>query len=404
MSADKLKIAVVVHGRFFAFDLAHELLRQGHDVTLFTNYPVRIAEKFGIPAKNTRSFLLHGVLSRLIAFAYRHGAAPDGEPFLHRLFGRWAAFELAKGRWDIVAIFSGVAEEALLATKTSGSIRILIRGSAHIRHQREILLDECKRTGYSVSLPSRWIVDREEREYALADYILVLSDFCRISFVGRGVPPEKILTFGLGADTDKFKPSPAAVENRRRRLLAGNRLRVLTVGTFSFQKGAYDLVSIAASLKDTADFRFVGSVEKEAAALVKKNAGIISFFPKQDESRLLEQYEWGDVFLFPTIQDGFAAVLVQALVSALPILTTTNCGGPDLVKDEAAGWIVPIRDPEAAVSRLRWCDAHRKELADQVARLYERYSAWGSSESARRFADICLGLRRAHFGRRERLS
>jgi UDP:flavonoid glycosyltransferase YjiC (YdhE family) len=32
----KLKIAIVVHGRFHAFDLARALLRRGHDVTLFT--------------------------------------------------------------------------------------------------------------------------------------------------------------------------------------------------------------------------------------------------------------------------------------------------------------------------------------------------------------------------------
>ncbi|WP_242046550.1 hypothetical protein [Cylindrospermum sp. FACHB-282] len=47
----KLKIAVVVHGRFHAFDLARELIEQGNEVTLFTNYPKKIVEKFGINKK-----------------------------------------------------------------------------------------------------------------------------------------------------------------------------------------------------------------------------------------------------------------------------------------------------------------------------------------------------------------
>lgn len=33
-----MKIALVVHGRFHAFDFARELSRN-HDVTIFTNYP-----------------------------------------------------------------------------------------------------------------------------------------------------------------------------------------------------------------------------------------------------------------------------------------------------------------------------------------------------------------------------
>lgn len=43
-----MKIAIVVHGRFDAFDLARALIARGHDVTLFTNYPGWAVEPFGI--------------------------------------------------------------------------------------------------------------------------------------------------------------------------------------------------------------------------------------------------------------------------------------------------------------------------------------------------------------------
>ena len=50
-----MKIAVVVHGRFFAFELARALLARGHDVTVFTNYPRWAAARFGLPPARVRA-------------------------------------------------------------------------------------------------------------------------------------------------------------------------------------------------------------------------------------------------------------------------------------------------------------------------------------------------------------
>jgi glycosyltransferase involved in cell wall biosynthesis len=92
--------------------------------------------------------------------------------------------------------------------------------------------------------------------------------------------------------------------------------------------------------------------------------------PKQPHHQLPEWYGQSDLFLFPTIEDGFAAVLPQAQANGLPVLTTPNSAGPDLISDGTNGWILPIRSPESFVSRLLWCDDHRTELADMVRRLY----------------------------------
>ena len=97
----KLKIAIVVHGRFHAFDLARALLLRGHDVTLFTNYPKWAVKRFDFPESRARSFWLHGVMSRAASKLHRGGGARHEEWF-HTLFGRWAATELAKEHWDIV--------------------------------------------------------------------------------------------------------------------------------------------------------------------------------------------------------------------------------------------------------------------------------------------------------------
>src|SRR5664279_4841224 len=123
-----MRIAIVVQGRFHAFDLALSLLQRGHDVHIFTNYPVWAAKRFGLPPERIHSFWFHGLLSRAIG---RLGLSDDLDPFVHKTFGRWAAKQLESGTWDVIHPFSGVAEETLRVN--TGALRLLLRGSSHIR-------------------------------------------------------------------------------------------------------------------------------------------------------------------------------------------------------------------------------------------------------------------------------
>ena len=113
--ARKLRIAIAVHGRFHAFDAARALLELGHDVEVFTNLPAFVAKPFGIPHQRIHSLLVHGVLSRIAMHLrlMKYFEAP-----LHRLFGRRVAQVIAQhaqryGAFDVVHVFSGVAEELL---------------------------------------------------------------------------------------------------------------------------------------------------------------------------------------------------------------------------------------------------------------------------------------------------
>jgi glycosyltransferase involved in cell wall biosynthesis len=79
------------------------------------------------------------------------------------------------------------------------------------------------------------------------------------------------------------------------------------------------------------------------------------------QAELPRYYADADLFLYPTIQDGYAAVTAQAKASGLPILTTAHGAGLDIVTPDEDGWIVPLRDPAAIVARLKWCRANRPE-------------------------------------------
>jgi glycosyltransferase involved in cell wall biosynthesis len=386
-----LKIAIAVHGRFHAFDLARALLARGHDVTLLTNYPKWAVDRFGIPRQRVRSFWLHGILSRAAWKLHDMGRLVYPEAWLHRMFGQWVAATLRRERWDVVHLWSGVAEEALCDRERPGTVRLMVRGSAHIRTQATLLADEEQRTGTRQDQPSRWIIQREQREYALSDRIVVLSTFARDSFIAEGVPADKLALVPLGAPLNKFRPTVNVAEARRNRILSGTRLRILFVGTVCFRKGLWDLAEVVRTLgTERFDFHFVGPCSPEARKVTTGLRRQVTFTGKQPQDSLSRAYAWGDVFVFPTVEDGYAVVLAQAAAAGLPILTTTNCSGPDLVREGDSGWVVPIRAPEALVERLRWADIHRVDLAAMADRVYADFQPRDWADVARDFERVCL--------------
>jgi glycosyltransferase involved in cell wall biosynthesis len=154
------------------------------------------------------------------------------------------------------------------------------------------------------------------------------------------------------------------------RIKNGSPLRVLTVGSFSMRKGAYDLVEIARGMAGLMSFRLVGDISAEALALKNRAGSAIEFVPRVPEYELKQHYSWADIFVFPTIEDGFPAVLAQALASGIPALATPNSCAPDIVRHGETGWILPIRSPARFLDQLNWCDAHRIELQGMVQGLY----------------------------------
>lgn len=357
-------VDIVVHGRFFAFSLAQAMVEHGQRVRVLTNYPTLIASRFGMTSEMTLPCVWHGISSRLL---HRLSVAVNRrvmEPWLHEAFGRWAAKRVNPDA-DAVICFSGVAEEVFRRLhRDSQALKVLVRASAHIRVQHQLLHEEEERVGIPVEKPSDWMVEREEREYASADLIVVPSTFALDSFRRRGIADRKLALIGLGSDTSRFRPTEQAQNERRRRILSEPRLRVLMVGSLTARKGAFDYGKLAHRLTDLMDFRFVGDVPKDVHAVLNCTPSNMQVFGRVAEHDLPAEYAWADVFVFPTIEDGYAVVIAQALASGLPVICTTNCVGRDVVVEEENGWVVPIRDVDALSRKLQWCNDNRQLLAD----------------------------------------
>ncbi len=383
-----MKIAIAVHGRFHAFDLAKALIARGNDVTLLTNYPKWAVRRFGIPARYVRSMWPHGIAARAAWTLRERAHFSYPEAYLDDWFSQWAAEELNKESWDAVHCWSGVAEEVFLRIKDPRILKLMVRGSAHILAQSRLLEEEERRTGARLDRPSPWIVAREQREYKLADVIVLLSTFAMKSFIDEGVDPGKLHMLPLGVNVEAFRPTPDALQERLRRIRSGQKLRVLYVGALSFQKGLWDMDQIVRQGRGDFDFRFIGSITKECREMLAKMRQWAEFIPRQPYPEMGKWDAWGDLFPFPRIQNGFAAVLAQAQAASLPIITTKNSGGPDIISDGETGWVLPARDADGILNRLHWCASHRDELAAMVESSYREFHPRTWDMMAEDFEDV----------------
>jgi glycosyltransferase involved in cell wall biosynthesis len=67
-------------------------------------------------------------------------------------------------------------------------------------------------------------------------------------------------------------------------------------------------------------------------------------------TEVADEYRWADVFLLPSICEGSATVVYEALAAGLPVVTTENTGS--VVRHGLEGFIVPIRNAEAIALAL----------------------------------------------------
>lgn len=139
---------------------------------------------------------------------------------------------------------------------------------------------------------------------------------------------------------------------------------------------------------------FCGKHRLAMVALAATLRDRVEFVARVPQTELGAHYRWADVFVFPTIEDGFPAVMAQACAAGLPQLTTPNGAGRDLISEGVNGWVLPIRCPEAFIERLRWCDAQRTELAALTVDIATRFQQRDWREVAQDFLSIVENVSR----------
>jgi glycosyltransferase involved in cell wall biosynthesis len=272
----------------------------------------------------------------------------------------------------VVNAWQSTALRTIRAAHRRGVPSVLEVGSAHILAQVRILREEQERFGggFDRSVMSPAVVDRMLAEYQEADRIAVPSSFVRDTFVEHGVPVSKIEVVPYGCD-----PRPMATRGYR-----NVRPRLLFVGGAGLRKGVPYLFDAFRRVEADAELRVVGRMLPEfiarAGGLPPRTelAGTVTI---QD---LALEYEHADVFVLPSVEDGFGLVTLEAMRAGLPVVVSDHAGSAEVVEDGVNGFVVPARDVDALASRFELLlgDAALRRRMGAAARATAVQRSWQS--------------------------
>lgn len=186
---------------------------------------------------------------------------------------------------------------------------------------------------------------RRENEWAMADRIIVNSRWSRDALIRQGVPADKLAVIPLCYET----ATRSQTERKQRKTDAP--LRVLFLGQVILRKGIQYLFQ-AAKLLENENIRFdivgPGTIPPEVLATAPKNLHVHG---RANRDETAAWYRQSDVFVLPTLSDGFALTQLEAMSHGLPAVVTPCCG--EVVNDGENGFVVPPRDTAALAKTLQ---------------------------------------------------
>jgi glycosyltransferase involved in cell wall biosynthesis len=210
-------------------------------------------------------------------------------------------------------------------------------------------------------------VEYELAEYDTADYLALPSEFARQSFLKKGVAEAKLLKAPYGTDSETFRPV----------VKQDGTFRVLYVGAVSLLKGIPVLLEAWREFTRTGamELMLVGRVTPAMRKILARSGGGVRIAGRVEHRQLYRVYSSGSVFVLPSLVDGWALVVGEAMACGLPVICTANSGACELVRDGVEGFVVPARDAEAIAEKLDYLrrneDRRRSMAAAARARAVE---------------------------------
>lgn len=262
---------------------------------------------------------------------------------------------MSMGKADFMIGFNNYTLIQMSKLKKKNAVLFLEQRIAHVMTEIEIYKREFGKVPANLH---SLMVKRKLKEYEIADYILVPSEFVYASMVDHGIPQHKLLMVPYGYDSALFKRDTKWAKPT-------DRLRLLFVGQIGYRKGLKYLLEAVKSInlkhsEAVIELILVGGIDRDFAVCLNQYSNEyqhIDFIPQE---KLLELYNTSHLFVFPSLCEGSAVVTYEAMGCGLPQIVTRNAGS--VVSDQEEGLIVPAGDTAALEQAILYFIKHPGEI------------------------------------------
>lgn len=181
------------------------------------------------------------------------------------------------------------------------------------------------------------------REIELADLILVGSSFVKSTFVDQGVESSRIRTINLGVNLQKFRIDPNRTYPGSD---AKSPLRLVFTGQLSQRKGLSYLFDAVRNYGAEVELTLIGLAPDKGYMNLLDTPTNSKFLGYRSRLEMSEIYSSHDIFIFPSLAEGFPLAAIEAMAHGLGIIITKNTFGSDVVDDGVDGFIVSAQNSD----------------------------------------------------------
>lgn len=274
---------------------------------------------------------------------------------LSEMFDKWVAGELRKSQANdsnIMIAEAVVALHTLREAKKQGMLAVLDTTNSHISNQTKILEDEYNELGITYNYNPPRIIKKGIQEYDEADYIIARSSYVKNSFIEENVPSEKLFVVPSGVNQKDFRQVPKEDKT----------FRIIYCGLSSIKKGTHYLLRAYSELQlRNAELWLVGSVLEDIHEIMEKyrdHYKLVGFIPR---NQLYKYYSQGSIFVLPSLEEGLAKVMVEAMACGLPVIATINSGAEDVIRDGIDGFVIPAKNTTAIKEKILYMYENQHE-------------------------------------------
>jgi len=306
----------------------------------------------GVPAERTRLNPAIGLAAFVAAKLLPPFYAESFRFRLHPWFDRWALKQIRPG--DHVISSYGYANNCFKFARENGGKTFLDGGNSHPENFWNIIAEEHRRWNCPYPPVARHHYERSLAMMEHVDFVLSPSAFVTRSFLERGFKPEQILRNVYPVNLSCFAPA-------REPRPCVRPLTLVCTGSLSLRKGTPYLLEAFRLVQKkfpSARLLLTDAVQDNVKPVLAKYRDLpIEWSPPLPHPQLAGRLRGADIFLLPSLEDGFARTVTEALACGLPGIITANTGASDLIQPGVNGEIVPIRDPQAIADAVfKWAE------------------------------------------------
>ncbi len=263
--------------------------------------------------------------------------------FFYPLYTLWLKRKLKAVEFDVVHALGWSAKAAFDIAESRGGLKVYdsCNGFPDENLERERREIDKWNPGVRQDFPD-WVIRQSSKDALRADVVLCPSHWVYDSMTSHGVDPEKCALNPFGVDLELFQ--------ERDDLPAFPRF--ICVGALRLRKGLQYLLPAFDRMLERfpeAELILVGGFHNDFKPVWEKwsQHPNIRHFHNMPHSELCGLLRTCTAFVLPSVEEGFARAIIEAMASALPIVATYESGATTLVEHEKSGVIVPSCDAGA---------------------------------------------------------